>query len=114
MEHIKRHVFVCINQRPPNHPMGCCQSKGSIEVAQAITEAIGSSELSADTAMAGATCLGPCTMGPTLVVYPEGVWYTGVKVEDVPELVEEHLKNGRPVERLRLRLPGNVESDSAE
>ncbi len=112
MEHIKRHVFVCINQRPPTHPMGCCQSKGSIEVAQAITEAIGSNDdLAADTAMAGATCLGPCTMGPTLVVYPEGVWYTGVKVEDVPELIEEHLRNGRPVERLRLRLPGNVESD---
>ena len=105
MEYIKCHLFVCINQRPPNHPQGCCQSKGSIEVIQALNEAVGMSELAATTAVAGATCLGPCMMGPTIVVYPEGVWYTGVKKEDVPELVEEHLKNGRIVERLRLRLP---------
>lgn len=105
MEHIKRHVFVCINQRPENHPKGCCQSKGSIEIAQAFSEAIGTSELAANTAMAGATCLGPCTMGPTVVIYPEGVWYTGVKLEDVPEIIEEHLKNGRPVERLRMKAP---------
>jgi len=109
VEHIKRHVFVCINQRPPDHPKGCCQSKGSIEVAQALSEAIGTSDLVAHTAMAGATCLGPCTLGPTIVVYPEGVWYKEVTVADVPELVEEHLRNGRPVERLRLRLPGPIE-----
>ncbi|MEE9276468.1 MAG: (2Fe-2S) ferredoxin domain-containing protein [bacterium] len=105
MEHIKRHVFVCINQRPANHPMGCCQSKGSIEVIQALNEAVGMSDLAANTAVAGATCLGPCTMGPTIVVYPEGVWYAGVKSEDVAELVEEHLRKGNPVERLRLRMP---------
>ena len=108
MEHIKRHVFVCINQRPPNHPKGCCQSKGSIEIAQALTEAIEANGLSDHTALAGATCLGPCTLGPTVVVYPEGVWFQGVKAEDVAQIVEEHLKNGRPVERLRLRLPGPV------
>ena len=42
--------------------------------------------------MAGVTCLGPCTLGPTVLVYPDGVWYSGVKVEDVEEIVEEHLK----------------------
>ena len=109
MEHIKRHVFVCINQRPANHPKGCCQTKGSVEVAQALTEAIDMSDLVANTGIAGATCLGPCTFGPTIVVYPEGVWYSNVKVEDVPEITEEHLRNGRPVERLRLRLPGPID-----
>ena len=43
MEHIKRHVFVCINQTPPNQPMGCCQSSGSIEIIQSLTEAVGMS-----------------------------------------------------------------------
>jgi (2Fe-2S) ferredoxin len=109
VEHIKRHIFVCINQRPPNHPKGCCQSKGSIEIAQALGEAIETNGLADHTALAGATCLGPCTLGPTVVVYPEGVWYQGVKPEDVPEILEEHLKNGRPVERLRLRLSGPAE-----
>ena len=105
MEHIKRHVFVCINQRQPGHPMGCCQSKGSIDILQGLGEAVSTSDLAADTAVAGTTFLGPCTLGPSLVVYPEGVWYQGVKAEDIPEIVEEHLKGGRPVERLRLRLP---------
>ena len=89
--------------------MGCCQTKGSIEVLQALGEAVKSSDLAADTAVSGTTCLGPCTLGPSLVVYPEGVWYQGVKVEDVPEIVAEHLTKGNPVERLRLRLPQNEE-----
>jgi (2Fe-2S) ferredoxin len=105
MEHIKRHVFVCINQRQPGHPMGCCQSKGSIEILQAFGEAVNSSDLAATTAVSGATCLGPCTLGPSVVVYPEGVWYQGLKASDVSEIVESHLNGGEPVERLRLRLP---------
>ncbi len=109
MDHIKRHVFVCINQRPPGHPMGCCQSKGSIDLIQALGEAVTTSDLASSTAVAGATCLGPCTMGPTVVVYPEGVWYQGVKADDIPEIVEEHLTKGKPVERLRLQMPAQPE-----
>jgi (2Fe-2S) ferredoxin len=48
-------------------------------------------------------CLDACAHGPTVVVYPEGVWYGGVTVADVPEIVERHLVGGEPVERLRLR-----------
>lgn len=51
-----------------------------------------------------AGCLDACEHGPTVVVYPEGVWYGGVTLEDVPELVEEHLVGGRPIERLRLKV----------
>jgi (2Fe-2S) ferredoxin len=109
MDHIKRHVFVCINQRQPGHPMGCCQSKGSIDLIQALGEAVNTSELAASTAVAGATCLGPCAIGPTVVVYPEGIWYQGVKKEDIPEIVEEHLTNGKPVERLLLKMPGPID-----
>lgn len=109
MDHIKRHVFVCINQRQPGHPMGCCQSKGSIELIQALGDAVNTSDLAAYTAVAGSTCLGPCTMGPTVVVYPEGVWYQGVKKDDIPEIVDEHLKKGKPVERLRLKMPESLD-----
>ena len=47
-------------------------------------------------------CLDQCEHGPTVVVYPEAVWYGGVRPEDAAEIVEEHLVNGRPVERLRM------------
>ncbi len=50
-----------------------------------------------------AGCLDACAYGPSIVVYPEGVWYGHVRPEDVPEIVESHLVNGIPVERLRLR-----------
>ncbi len=47
-------------------------------------------------------CLDQCEHGPTVVVYPEAVWYGGVKPEDAEEIVREHLVGGRPVERLRM------------
>ena len=45
-------------------------------------------------------CLGLCKHGPNAVVYPGGVWYLGLRGEDVPEIVERHLEGGEPVERL--------------
>ena len=47
-------------------------------------------------------CLDVCKAGPIAIVYPEGVWYGGVTVDDVDEIFNEHVLNGRPVERLRL------------
>jgi len=49
-----------------------------------------------------AGCLDRCNEGPVIVVYPEDVWYTYVDKEDIDEIIEEHLKNGRVVERLRI------------
>jgi len=48
------------------------------------------------------SCLGPCQMGPVMVVYPEGIWYVRVRESDVDEIWNSHLVNGQPVERLRL------------
>ena len=46
-------------------------------------------------------CIGPCGMGPNILVYPEGVMYNGVTKEDIPAIIEEHLLGGTPVERLK-------------
>lgn len=45
-------------------------------------------------------CLGLCKRGPNVVVYPSGTWYLGLTEPEVPEIVESHLQNGEPVERL--------------
>lgn len=50
-----------------------------------------------------AGCLDACSLGASVVVYPEGVWYGGVQVEDVEEIIEAHLLGGAPVERLRMK-----------
>ena len=50
--------------------------------------------------------VGFCAIGAAVMVYPDGVWYAQVRSSDVPEIVEEHIVNGRPVERLALlRIP---------
>ena len=49
-----------------------------------------------------AGCLDRCEEGPVIVVYPEGTWYTYVDEKDLDEIIDEHLKNGRIVERLKI------------
>jgi (2Fe-2S) ferredoxin len=53
-----------------------------------------------------AGCLDRCELGPVCVVYPEGVWYTFIDEVDLDEIIESHLINGKPVERLRLPPDG--------
>ncbi len=99
----RHHVFVCENRRDPSDPRGCCAARGGVEVREALKAELKRRGLKGQVRANSAGCLDACAHGPTVVVYPEGVWYGGVAVEDVPEIVERHLVGGRPVERLLLR-----------
>ena len=99
----RHHVFVCENRRPADDPRGCCAAKGSEAIRAALKAEIARRGLKREVRANMAGCLDACAYGPSIVVYPEGVWYGGVRVEDVPEIVESHLVNGVPVERLRMR-----------
>jgi (2Fe-2S) ferredoxin len=99
-----RHLFVCENRRPEGHPKGCCAEKGSVELRQAFKTAIGEAGLAGQVRANSAGCLDACEHGASVVIYPEGVWYGHVTVADVPEIVQSHLIEGRPVERLRIRF----------
>ncbi len=101
----RHHVFVCENHRPPDDPRGCCAAKGSEAIRAAFKEEIARRGLKGEVRANAAGCLDCCADGPTVVVYPEGVWYGHVRLEDVPEIVERHLVNGVPVERLLLKKP---------
>jgi (2Fe-2S) ferredoxin len=101
--HFDRHVFVCTNQREPGHPKGDCFSKGSEEVREAFKRQLADKGLKGRMRANAAGCLDQCARGVTVVVYPEQVWYGGVRVEDVPEIVDQHLIGGVPVERLRMK-----------
>ena len=72
------------------------------ELHKLFKEAIGAAGLKATVRANKAGCLDQCEHGPTVVIYPEAVWYGFVRPEDVAEIVQEHVANGRPVERLRL------------
>ncbi len=96
----RHHVFVCENVRAPDDPRGSCAAKGSCEVRAALKAELKRRGLKGLVRANAAGCLDACPHGPSMVVYPEGVWYGGVTVADVPEIVERHLVGGEPVERL--------------
>lgn len=98
----QRHLFFCTNRREDGRV--CCHDAGA-EPARAWAKnrvkALGLAGVGkVRVNMAG--CLDRCEEGPVLVVYPEGVWYTYVDQEDLEEIIQEHLVNGRIVDRLLL------------
>src|SRR5690242_14909687 len=103
MGRFRHHVFVCENRRPDDDPRGSCGAKGSEAIRKALKEELKRRGLKGTVRANAAGCLDACAFGPSVVVYPEGVWYTVPRVEDVKEIVNEHLLGGRPVERLRMK-----------
>ncbi len=95
------HVFCCVNRRPDGHPRGCCAAKGAVRLRNYLKAR--AKELGLDDVRINAAgCLDRCALGPTLVVYPEGVWYGYETVEDLEEILQRHLIAGERVERLML------------
>jgi (2Fe-2S) ferredoxin len=101
---LEHHVFVCTNERPAGHPRGCCKAKNAEELVTAFKKELASAGLAGQVRAQRAGCLDTCEWGASLVVYPDNVWYGKVSLDDVHEIVRDHLVGGRPVER--LRIPG--------
>lgn len=102
MAKFDRHVFVCSNERLEGAARPSCRPRGGKQLKDAMKEAARAAGLKNSVRVNDAGCLDQCEHGPVMVVYPEAVWYGFVNLEDVQEIVTEHLVNGRPVERLRL------------
>jgi (2Fe-2S) ferredoxin len=102
MPFFQRHVFVCINERPADHPKGCCKGRGGVEVRDALKAGLSARGVGKIIRANNAGCLDQCEAGVTVVVYPEQVWYGGVTPGDVDEIIEQHLLGGKPVERLLI------------
>ena len=103
MPKFKKHVFICVNRRDKGHPRGCCDPRGEGELQRIFKTKL--SELGVPGVEVRANksgCLDQCELGPTVVVYPEAVWYGHVTEEDVDEIIESHILNGKPVKRLMI------------
>jgi (2Fe-2S) ferredoxin len=98
----ERHVFVCHNSRPAGAPRPSCTADGKSELHTQLQQMTKEAGLVGKVRINKSGCLDQCEHGPTVVVYPEAVWYGHVKPEDAAEIVKEHLIGGKPVERLRL------------
>ncbi|MDA9504594.1 ferredoxin [Bradyrhizobium sp. CCBAU 11386] len=99
----RHHVFACHTQRPPTHPHGSCGASGAQALWDRMGKAIEAQGLN-DVGFTMAGCLGFCNCGPLMVVYPDGVWYRATTPEDVDEIVNSHLKQGKRVDRLVMVL----------
>jgi len=96
------HILVCTTRRPPGNPRGSCGEKGSRDLIPAFYDEMEKRMLFGQILITESSCLGPCPIGATVVVYPDGVWYKGVTPADVPEIMENHISQGKPVERLMV------------
>ena len=97
----RAHVFCCVNQREEGHPRGCCADKGSLELREYMktrAKELGLKRVRIN--LSG--CLDRCENGPSVVVYPEGVWYRCQNKKDVDEVLETHLRDGGRVPHLMM------------
>ena len=102
MPRFERHIFVCINERPEGHPRGCCHSRGGEELHRLFKVKLAQRGIKGTVRANKSGCLDQCEVGPTVVVYPEAVWYMHVTPADVEEIIESHIIGGKPVERLLI------------
>ncbi|MBX3156340.1 MAG: (2Fe-2S) ferredoxin domain-containing protein [Deltaproteobacteria bacterium] len=111
MPSFQRHVFVCVNERAPDNPKGCCKSRGGVEVRDTLKTELKKRGLAKLVRANNAGCLDQCEQGVTVVVYPEQVWYGHVTPADVVEIIEQHLVGGKPVTRLLLPDQPHLKGD---
>jgi (2Fe-2S) ferredoxin len=94
MGQYEKHVFVCTSGED-------CPSRGDVEgMVKALRGEALKAGMKDSVRINKAGCFSQCGHGPMVVVYPENVWYSGVKEGDVTEIFESHIKNGQPVQRL--------------
>ncbi|MDP6577641.1 MAG: (2Fe-2S) ferredoxin domain-containing protein [Candidatus Marinimicrobia bacterium] len=96
----RKQIFVCTNERSQDSPKGCCASGGGSDIRYEFVKLINEHGLNGKVRSNKSGCLDACEVGPAVVIYPGGLWYTGVTVEDVPEIFEKSILNNKSVERL--------------
>ncbi len=102
MAAFEHHIFICINQREPGHKRGSCNVDGSEKLRDAFKKEVERRGLKPQVRANACACLDQCEVGPTIVIYPQGVWYGRVTVEDVPRIVEETIVGGRIIPELQI------------
>ncbi len=99
MPKYQKHIFVCTNEREKDHPRGSCQGES---LQKKLKKSLAEHGVHAVVRANKAGCLDQCEHGPTIVVYPEAVWYGHVSEDDINQIVTDHIVGGTPVERLVL------------
>ncbi|MBP6385768.1 MAG: (2Fe-2S) ferredoxin domain-containing protein [Pseudarcicella sp.] len=94
----KKHVFVCANTKEA--PKKCCNETNGLALVEAFREKLKAEGKQMTIRVQKAGCIDMCAFGPSMVVYPEGVFYGNVQMSDIDEIVDKHLINDVVVDRL--------------
>jgi (2Fe-2S) ferredoxin len=105
MPDFSRHIFMCINQRPKGDPRGSCADNGSVRLQEFMKKEVERLGLKGVVRANKAGCLDHCEYGPSIVVYPEGVWYWAGTEADITQILVDHIIAGKIVDR--LLMPGH-------
>lgn len=103
MARFEKHIFICENRRDNNDPRGCCANKNSIAVRELFKRRLKELGMNSKIRANSSGCLDACKFGPVIVVYPEQIWYGNVTIDDVEEIIQNHILNNKPVERLLIK-----------
>lgn len=98
MEPFQYHVYVCNQKKPEGIPS--CSAHGSVKLIDLLRQEVMKQGLGDKVQITTCGSIGLCERGPNMIVYPEGIWYSGVTAKDIPEIVSNHFKADKPVERL--------------
>lgn len=102
MSYYQHHVFFCLNQRENGET--CCANLGAEAAFDHMKARVKQLNLNGKglVRINRAGCLDRCGEGPVLVIYPQAIWYTFVDNADIDEIIDNHLVNGKVVERLAI------------
>lgn len=102
MPSFKKHIFICTNLREKD-PASSCQPKGGVDVQKRFKERLKEMGLAHEVRANQSGCLDACKHGVSLVIYPQGLWYGHVTVNDVDEIIEKSIKGDAVIERLQIQ-----------
>jgi len=103
MSVLKKHIFICENMRDPDSPKGCCGRKGGSELKVSFKKKLALKLLNKIYRANTAGCMDACEHGAVVVIYPQGIWYGGVTMNDVDEIIEETVLNDKVISRLVIK-----------
>ena len=99
MKKYKKHIFICINKRDDSLQKKSCGNIG-LEIRNKFVEELKKENLLHEVRANKSGCLASCVLGPTVLIYPEQIWYKNVRVEDVSEIIQETIIKNRILHRL--------------
>ena len=100
MRKYNKHIFVCVNERSSDNQRGSCAKCGGMDIRMKFVKLINEHGLKGIVRANKSGCLDVCELGPAVVIYPDGVWYTNVQLDDVDEIFQSNIINHKPVKRL--------------